>query len=660
MKKLYTHVSSIFIALLLLIGVLQITACSGEGGSNNTAPNSEQDNDTAPNSEQDNDTAPNSEQDNSTTPNSAQDNTLLEAPSNKSSRFGNTVVILNNGNVVVTDPGNSSFNSNSGAVHLYSSKTRTLIASIFGDLIDTQLGKDSDNIIPLPNNNFIISASTEDENGLIDAGTIRLIDGTTGKQIGNTIAGDNAFDELGKYIKVLPNNNFVAISNLNAGSVTLFDGTTGEKINQMTISDISFSSLSGFGIKVLPNNNFLVHYPYDSSVGSSGAGSVRLMNGLTGEQIGETIIGEEEGDQLGRGGVIPLNNNNFIILSHFDDEGGIRDNGSLRLINGITGEQIGETIIGEEEEDQLGRNAFTILPNNNLIVGSHNSKKIRIIDSTTGLQIGETIIGLNLNPFDGNITALPNNNFVVANPLASSGGEYEQNKVGSVRLFNGETGNQIGETIWGNSNGDNLSHNGITALANNNFVVASQYDDENGITDAGSVRLISGETGVQIAAIVGDSFSDLLAWDSVTALPNNNFVIASPYDTENNIENSGSIRLVSGTTGEQIGTTISGAVKDDRVGYFFVYDSVTAVPNNNFVIVSPEEDVNNNVDLGTIRIMDGATGKQGDIFNGKNTKEFSSAQIITSSKFDFYLIAISNKNNGNQLDSGYVHLIPND
>ena len=138
---------------------------------------------------------------------------------------------------------------------------------------------------------------------------------------------------------------------------------------------------------------------------------------------------------------------------------------------------------------------------------------------------------------------------------------------GSVRLMNGATGAQIGPTLVGDSAAERLgsgcafSRSGVTALANGNYVVASPQSDEGGLVDAGSVRLIDGNNGQQIgAALVGDEASDFLGSGGVTALPNGNFVIASPLDDNGGLAEAGSVRLIDGETGAQIGNAVTGAV----------------------------------------------------------------------------------------------------
>ena len=99
-------------------------------------------------------------------------------------------------------------------------------------------------------------------------------------------------------------------------------------------------------------------------------------------------------------------------------------------------------------------------------------------------------------------------------------------------------------------------------------MIASPDDSVGGKNNAGSVMLVSGTTGALIKALVGDQEGDQLGYDGVshgvTALANNNFVVISSEDQVDNIPGAGSVKLVSGTTGAQIGDNIlQGTTKED-------------------------------------------------------------------------------------------------
>jgi hypothetical protein len=334
-----------------------------------------------------------------------------------------------------------------------------------------------------------------------------------------------------------------------------------------------------------------------------------LINGATGVQIGTTLAGNAAYDQLGQSSVTALGNNNFVIASRFDDDGTVSPSvvnaGSVMLINGATGVQIGTTLVGNRENDCLGMSSVTALGNNNFVIASSSDD-----DGTTTVDAG------------------------------------------SVMLINGATGVQIGTTLVGDTAYDILGSSSVTALGNNNFVIASAYDDDGG-GDAGSVMLINGATGAQIGTtLVGDTALDNLGGTSVTALGNNNFVIASANDDVNSVSNAGSVMLVNGATGAQIGTTLAGDTAQDKLGG----SSVTALGNNNFVIASRDDDVNGVTNAGSIRQID-TTGTQVSIIAGAATNDMNSISVTNASAHNFYVVSLSKFDNYSLTDSGFATVV---
>jgi len=207
---------------------------------------------------------------------------LIDPTPGASDNFGEFVVILGNGNIVVTDPNDSSVATNNGAVHLYNPITQTRIASFYAD--NSNDGQKI-NITVLGNSNFVIGLSRDDVGGIIDAGSVRLINGSTGVQIGATIAGDVNGDQLG------------------------------------------VSS----GITALGNNNFVIATRTDDEGGITDAGSVRLVDGSTGAQVGAAITGAVSFD-FDTIVIIPSTTGLYYILAAPEADNGMVDSGLVRLI----------------------------------------------------------------------------------------------------------------------------------------------------------------------------------------------------------------------------------------------------------------------------------------------------------------------------------------
>ncbi len=522
-------------------------------------------------------------------------------------QFGQLVVILANGNIAVSDPYDSSIAANNGAVHLYDSVTKTRIASIYGDEAGDQIGFGS--ITALANGNFVIASPVDTVGGLAAAGSVRLVDGATGVEVpGSLVAGNNPGDGIGLG-----------------------------------------------GITALANSSYVIASWFDTVASQPLAGSVQLIDGTTGIQIGSTITGDNLFDSVGSGGVTALTNGNFVITSPSDDVGLI-DNGSVRLVNGSGADVAGGLIAGDNSGDALGPGGVIALTNGNYVIGSPSDNagngSVRLVDGATGAEIpGGLIVGDNAGDSLGFVTALANGNYVISAPADDVGAV----DTGSVRLVNGVTGVEIpGGLITGDTVNDQLGFGDTIALANNNFVVASIFDDE-GFTDNGSVRLASGTSGLQINMIAGENPGDQLGLsvNGITALANNNFVIASQLDDAGLTDN-GTVRLVDGTTGNPVvGGTIAGAAADDQLGS----DGVFALVSNNYVVVSSLDD-EAGLDLGTVRLVDGSTGTQiGASITGSSANDLNLATVTGSPAGDYYILSMSFADKDALTDSGLVRLI---
>ena len=592
--------------------------------------------------------------------------------------FGGQVIILGNGNIIVSDHNDSSLASKNGAVHLFDPSEQTLLGSVYGDNDGDRLGFSSglNPITVLANNNYIVSSRFDDIGGIVDTASVRLISGETGMQIGAALAGDNVDDGFGlSKVIALADGNYVLLVDrddvggiTDAGSVRLMNGATGVQIGDVLFGDTTKDFRTSSSITALANNNYVVAAPKYDANGMSDVGSVRLMNGATGVQIGSTLVGDNNVDQLGSG-ITALPNSNYVVASTNDAVNGLNAAGSARLMNGIDATQIGTSLEGESPNDNIGQRV-TALANNNYVVSSSRAivsgislaGSIQLMDGVTGEQINAPLAGENADDqlALGGVIALANNHYVV---ISYEDNVVDQgmliNEVGSVRLMNGSTGAQI-DLVLGDQQGDQLGFSGVTALTNNNYVIRSERDEVNGDSSAGSVRLISGTTGKQIGTeLVGDDFNDRLGNIDISPLTNGNYVVPAPKDDVNGINNAGSVRLMNGATGVQIGSLLG------KVSLDFITPGITALANSNYVVILPFDDANGTADTGSVRLMNGATNVQiGDTILGTangagaglSGGDLSSAFSVSSDTGNFYILAAPSWDNI-EVDSGLVRLI---
>src|SRR5262249_1781443 len=131
---------------------------------------------------------------------------LIDPHPTTSGRFGDTVTVLSNGNVVVTCPNDNFGGTNAGAAYLFNGLTGALISSLVGSSANDQVGTD---VVDLGNGNYVVSSG--DWNGTRGAATWGS--GTTGVSDvisqTNSLIGSRAGDFVGDSIFALQNGNYV-------------------------------------------------------------------------------------------------------------------------------------------------------------------------------------------------------------------------------------------------------------------------------------------------------------------------------------------------------------------------------------------------------------------------------------------------------------------
>jgi hypothetical protein len=268
------------------------------------------------------------------------------------------------------------------------------------------------------------------------------------------------------------------------------------------------------------------------------AGAATLVSGTTGKAVANdsfvvstsnSVHGTTASDQIGNNSLIALTNSNFIVTSQTWDNGGATDAGAATLVSGTTGRAVADSLF---------------------VVSTANS----IHGTTTNDFVGI-----------GNAKVLANGNYVVIsgewNGVVTDGG--------AVTLVSGTTGSAVANSsfavstsnsVHGTTASDKVGEQGVTTLGNSNFVVRSPNWDGT-VAGAGAATLVSGTTGRAVVdslfvvstanSIHGTTLNDQVGTSSVTALSNNNFVVASSA-WDGATTNVGAVTLVSGTTGTAV------------------------------------------------------------------------------------------------------------
>ncbi|HZI52357.1 MAG TPA: hypothetical protein VFD56_01535, partial [Chitinophagaceae bacterium] len=193
-----------------------------------------------------------------------------------SSQYGENVIVLTNGNYVVSDPFyDEGPISDVGAVHLYNGITHTLISTLKGSSSNDQIGGGPfvDPIVALSNGNVLVRSQYWDNGPATDAGAVTWVNGTTGLSgvvsSSNSLVGGSTNDQVGR-ITLLDNGNYLVVSPdwdngpaTDAGAVTWCNGNTGLSGNISSINSMVGSTANDHigGIKMLSNGNYLIISP---------------------------------------------------------------------------------------------------------------------------------------------------------------------------------------------------------------------------------------------------------------------------------------------------------------------------------------------------------------------------------------------------------------
>jgi hypothetical protein len=466
---------------------------------------------------------------------------------------------------------------------------------------------------------------------------------------------------FGYEVIVLPNGNIVVsdpTANVggmsNVGAVYLYqpDGTLVSTLVGSTQFDFIGNKVGRAQIVVLANGNFVVPSPYWQITPGAQAGAVTFGDANTGWGVGSTavvsifnsLIGSQANDMVGYHGVTALSDGNFVVASGFWSNGTTASVGAVTWGNGSGGASGAvntfNSLTGASANDEVGSGGAIALPNGHYVVSSQNwNGNIGAATwiggggtTTDTVSASNSIVGTNTNDYvaSSGVTVLSNGNYVVASP-GWNGGE------GAATWCNGTNGQPTGAVSASNSLvgtivTDAVSSDGITALSNGNYVVASEYwNNSTGAVTWGSGS--SGAVGSILAnpSITGATASDAVGDYGVTALSNGNYVVSSTSFNGGR----GAATWGNGATGSNVtvssGNSLVGSGTTDAVGL-----PVIALSNGNYVVGSPGWNGNK----GAATWGNGANGSTKGTISASNSLIGSSANDAIGS----YLVALTNGN----------------
>lgn len=510
---------------------------------------------------------------------------LIDPTPGANEMFGQNMAELPNGNIVITSPMDSFVALNSGAVYFYSS-TGTLISTLTGSLAQDGVGGFANGggsgfVTVLKNGNFVVVSPGWNNNGIISSamGAVTWGSATTGisgvvssaNSLVGSVFGDNvgsggvtALNVNGNYVVSSPTWRNGAV--LAAGAVTWGNGATGTVGAVSALNSLVGSSANdsvGQVVTALLGGNYVVGSPWSNGA-ILNVGAATWGNGLGGTvgviSAANSLVGSTAADGVG-GRVTSLSNGNYVVSSLSWSNGAAASAGAVTWGSGATGisgtVSVANSLVGTTANDQVGLGGVIPLSNGNYVVNSY------MWNNGAALSAGAVTWG------------------------NGAGGT-----VGAVSATNSLVGSTSSDEVGNGSGGLGMFTQGVAALSNGHYVVASPKWDSTApvVANVGAVTWGNGATlgprtvGVITAAnsLVGSVANDGVGSAGVTALPvNGNYVVAST--TWGGMKGAATWgNGLGGTVGVvSAANSLVGSLVNDGVGSY-----VTALTNGNYVVNS--------------------------------------------------------------------------
>ncbi|HEY6940808.1 hypothetical protein [Dokdonella sp.] len=574
------------------------------------------------------------------------------------------IVVLANGDFVVRSPDwNNGSATRAGAATWVDGETGlsgTVSAanSLVGTHADDFVATD---ITPLANGNYVVASFRWDNGRVTNAGAVTWGDGARGTHgevsAANSLVGRAANDDVGT-VTALTNGNYVVASPYwdngdiaDAGAATWADGSVGihgpvSAANSL-VGTADDDLVADYGVVALRNGHYVVDSPFWDDGTRADAGAVTWGDGATGSAGPVTgansLIGTTSDDQVGYLGVTALANGHYVVASPYWKNGGTAMVGAVTWRDGTHPApgtiSLANSLLGVMNDDIEGIRV-TALANGHYVVASP-FVTIDAVDyagavtwgdglgGTTGMiSAANSLVGTQRGDLVGfaGVTALANGNYVVASPWWHYG---TTSNAGAATWCDGATGCidvvSTKNSLVGTDHGDGVASDGVTALANGHYVVRSHAWSGAGVAFAGAVTWGDGGHGsVGVVSkdnsLIGATHGEYVGANSVTALANGNYAVASPYWNNDGAANAGAVASLDGhrpTSGTMSATrALVGATTGDLVGAY----GVAATNLGDYIVRSATWDDGLAADVGAISLGRGAGGTAGPIASANSVR----------------------------------------
>lgn len=459
--------------------------------------------------------------------------------SSANDRVGNNgITPLPSGAYLVASPNwRNGAATNAGAVTFGNGSTGIIGAvsasnSLVGSQANDQVGSPAP--VVLANGNWVIGSPFWDNGAVADAGAVTFGFGTTGRTgtiTGtNSLVGTTAGDRVGEQIRALAGPTDATVGRhvivsprwngnggVDVGAVTMVNGTgattgTVQAINSLVGARCG-DFVGGGGVFALPDGRYVVASPLWDNGTTIDVGAVTLREAaLLASGVVSTansLVGATAGDEIGGGGVVPLPNSAYLVLSPRFSPGAATQAGAVTWVPPVTGltatVSAANSLVGSSLLDGVGADSLSV-------------------------------------------TVLDDGDAVVASPFWDNGAATDAGAVTYIDRDSGRSGaiSALNSLVGGTAS-DFVGFNGVIPLPGGDYLVRSLDWRNGGAAAAGAVTFgtDSGTTGVVSPAnsIVGSTANDRVG-ANVTVLPDGNYIVRS-----NDWDNAGTVNAGAFTLG---------------------------------------------------------------------------------------------------------------
>lgn len=457
--------------------------------------------------------------------------------------------------------------------------------SLVGARADDRVGE----TVPLilANGNYVVGSPSWDNGATTDAGAITFGFGNSGRigtvATNNSLTGSSVGDRVGERLLALTGGTastlgtYVVVSprwsgngGFHVGAVTTLAGTGGVSgavaAQNSLVGAQSEDRVGDGGAFALADGRFVVASPSWNSGALLDAGAVTLREStpLVSGVVSSTnsLIGAAAGDRIGSGGIVPLPNAAYIVLSPDFSPGAATGAGAATWVPAGTGliatVSAANSLVGSQLLDNVGggSNAVTVLDDGDAVLvspfwddgsiddvgaatyidrDSGRSGAISPVNSLVGSADGDAV-GL------GGVVALPGGDYLVR----SSGWRNGMAANAGAVTFGTDSGSSgvvsPANSIVGSTANDFVGSQ-LTVDANGTFLVRSSDWDNGAVVDAGAFTLglpngvVAGALSSQHSVLgpVASNGQDVVAYDPLR----NQMIVGQPLANRLVIHRSG-------------------------------------------------------------------------------------------------------------------------